>query len=53
LTLPEDVGKRYALHPVQGAKHAADTRPAQQARYDAQRGAFTIPARTAVVYVLP
>jgi pullulanase len=53
LTLPEDADKRYALHPVQRAQNAADTRAAAQAQYDARRGVFIIPARTAVVYVIP
>src|SRR5690606_34697419 len=42
LVLPEEAGKRYALHPVQAAADAADTR-AKQARYDARSGGFTVP----------
>jgi pullulanase len=53
LTLPEEKGKAYALHPVQRAADAADTRPVREARYDARSGRFTIPARSAVVYVVP
>ncbi|MRV71249.1 pullulanase-type alpha-1,6-glucosidase [Duganella sp. FT92W] len=43
-------GKRYKLHPVQAAHGAADAR-AKEARYDAASGKFTVPARTAVVFV--
>ena len=53
LTLPEEKGKAYALHPVQRAADAADTRPVQEAHYDARSGRFTIPARSAVVYAVP
>ncbi len=51
LVLPEDIGKAYALHPVQRAAQAADERP-KAARFDAGSGRFTIPARSAVVYVV-
>jgi pullulanase len=53
LTLPEEKGKTYALHPVQRAADAADTRPMREAHYDARSGRFTIPARSAVVYAVP
>ena len=43
-------GKQYRLHPVHTASGAADQR-AQAARYDGATGRFTIPARTAVVFV--
>ena len=43
-------GKRLRLHPVHTAKGAADKRAAQT-RYDSASGTFTIPARTAVVFV--
>lgn len=43
--------KRYRLHPVHTAAGAADRRPAQQARYEAASGSFTVPARSAVVFV--
>ena len=52
LALPEERGKAYALHPVHASAQAADAR-AKQARYDAKKGRFTIPARTAVVFVVP
>ncbi len=51
LALPEEVGKAYALHPVQAADGAADAR-AKQARYAAKDGTFTVPGRTAVVFVV-
>jgi pullulanase len=46
----EEKGKRYRLHPVHTVGGAADQR-AQAARYDSATGRFTIPARTAVVFV--
>jgi pullulanase/glycogen debranching enzyme len=51
LALPEEAGKRYVLHPVQAAAGAADTRP-KEARHSRRDGRFTIPPRTAVVYVI-
>jgi hypothetical protein len=44
--------KRYLLHPVQRDPDAADPRPAGLSHYDAANGRFTVPARTAVVYVV-
>lgn len=43
-------GKKLRLHPVHTAAGAADAR-AQEARFDGARGTFTVPARTAVVFV--
>ncbi len=51
LVLPEEAGKAYALHPVQRAADATDPRP-REARHDQASGRFTIPPRTAVVYVI-
>ena len=51
VAVPQEKGKRYGLHPVHLAKDAADKRPAAAARYDDASGSFTIPARTAVVFV--
>ena len=51
LVLPEETRKAYVLHPVQRAADATDTRP-REARYDPASGRFTIPPRTAVVYVI-
>jgi len=50
LLLPEAAGKAWTLHPVQAAADAADVRP-KQARHD-RSGRFTVPGRTAVVYVI-
>jgi pullulanase-type alpha-1,6-glucosidase len=52
LTLPEHRGKRWVLHPVHRAPGAADERPARAARHDPATGRFTVPARTALVYVV-
>ncbi|MBB6065233.1 pullulanase-type alpha-1,6-glucosidase [Pseudoxanthomonas broegbernensis] len=52
LELPSERGKRYVLHPVHRAPGAADHRPREQARFDSARGRFTVPPRTALVYVL-
>ncbi|MBN8213897.1 MAG: DUF3372 domain-containing protein [Xanthomonadales bacterium] len=51
LTLPEERGKTYVLHPVQRAAQATDARP-RDARYDPLAGRFAIPPRTAVVFVI-
>lgn len=45
-------GKGYVLHPVHRAPGAADRRAIQASRYDAATGGFTVPARTAVVFVV-
>ena len=42
----------WRLHPVQAATDAADARPREQARFDRATGAFRIPPRSAVVYVV-
>ena len=52
LTLPEEIGKAYVLHPVQSSASATDVR-ARQARYRARDGRIEVPARTAVVFVVP
>ena len=52
LVLPAQRGKAWVLHPVQSAPTAADPRPREQARVDAAAGRFTVPARTALVYVV-
>ena len=51
LDLPELAGRRWQLHPVHLAPHAADTRIALEARADDATGRFTLPARSAVVFV--
>jgi pullulanase/glycogen debranching enzyme len=47
---PQGRGKRMRLHPVHAAQGAADKRAAG-AKYDSESGAYTIPPRTAVVFV--
>jgi hypothetical protein len=51
LTIPAQAGKAYRLHPVHRALDAADKRAAT-ASYDAATGRFTVPPRTAVVFVV-
>jgi pullulanase/glycogen debranching enzyme len=51
VTLPEEAGKAYVLHPVHRAPGAADP-AARAARVDPARGHFEVPARTAVVFVV-
>ena len=51
LDLREEAGKAYVLHPVQRAAGRADARLAD-AQYDATNGRFTVPGRSAVVYVV-
>lgn len=51
LTIAGEKHKRYQLHPVHRQLDVADRRPATSARYDRATGAFTIPPRTAVVFV--
>jgi len=51
LTIDAEKHKPYRLHPVQRRFDAADHRPALEARYDRVTGAFTVPPRTAVVFV--
>jgi hypothetical protein len=43
-------GKTFVLHPVHRATGAADMR-AREAVWEAAAGSFTVPARTAVVFV--
>jgi pullulanase-type alpha-1,6-glucosidase len=50
LTLPALAGRALELHPVQAAADAADAR-AKQASFDRATGGFSVPARTAVVFV--
>ena len=53
LTLDTARGQGWVLHPVHRAPAAADRRVADEARFEATAGRFTVPARTAVVYVRP
>ena len=50
LTLPALAGRPLELHPVHTAAGAADAR-AKQAAFDRASGSFSLPARTAVVFV--
>ena len=52
LVLPAQKDKAWTLHPVHANKSAADARPRDAASYDAASGRFTVPARTALVYVV-
>jgi pullulanase len=51
IAIPALQGKAFELHPVHTAFGAADRRAAQ-ATYDGASGTFTIPARTAVAFVV-
>jgi pullulanase len=53
LVLPALQGRAFVLHPVHTAPGAADPRPAALASWDSARGGLTVPARTALVYVMP
>ena len=44
-------GRPFVLHPVHRASGAADRRAALETRYEPATGLFSVPARTAVVYV--
>jgi pullulanase/glycogen debranching enzyme len=52
IELPTEKYKAYELHPVHRAVAAADKRPQKLARYAADSGKFTVPARTAMVWVV-
>jgi pullulanase len=52
VTIDAEKGKAFVLHPVQGAASAADARVKAGAAYDPATGRFTLPARSAVVYVV-
>jgi pullulanase/glycogen debranching enzyme len=53
LTVPGEVGQALQLHPVHKAAGAADQRVASGASFDSATGRFTVPGRSAVVFVLP
>jgi pullulanase len=52
LTLPNQQGQPFVLHPVHRSPTAADARAATLAVWDARTGTVQVPPRTAVVYVL-
>ncbi len=51
LTIDALKGKAFVLHPVQASGSAADKRPAETV-YTRSSGRFTVPPRTAVVFVV-
>ncbi|KGM53538.1 alpha-1,6-glucosidase [Lysobacter arseniciresistens ZS79] len=52
LAIDDAAGRDFVLHPVHRAAGAADSRPRDEATFDRTTGRFTVPARTAVVYVI-
>lgn len=52
ITLADTANQDWQLHPVQRAGKAADLRVKKEARFAADLGRFTIPARSAAVFVL-
>jgi pullulanase/glycogen debranching enzyme len=52
LVLPTLAGRAFVLHPVHRAADAADLRPARESRWDAVTGTVTVPARSALVFVV-
>ncbi|MCU0968055.1 MAG: DUF3372 domain-containing protein [Rubrivivax sp.] len=52
LTIDALKGRPFRLHPVHAAAGAADKRPSSEAVYVRATGAFTIPPRTAMVWVV-
>ena len=52
LVLPGEVGQPWVLHPVHHRTGAADPRPSRDAVFDEATGRFTLPPRTALVYVI-
>jgi pullulanase/glycogen debranching enzyme len=51
VTAADQKGHHYRLHPVHTSMTAADKRVTLEAKYDGATGTFTIPARSAVVFV--
>ncbi|OWQ88738.1 hypothetical protein CDN99_14745 [Roseateles aquatilis] len=52
LTLPEEAGHAWRLHPVQRAESAADQRVREGASADGAAGRFEVPARGVAVFVV-
>jgi pullulanase len=52
IALPGERRKPWRLHPVHLAASAADATPRESAGFDRKSGTLTVPARTALVYVL-
>lgn len=53
VTLPDEAGVAWRLHPVQSGSKAADQRVAREATVSAGQGRFVVPARSAAVFVVP
>ena len=53
IELPSLRGQDLSLHPVHRAEGAADKRPRTESSWHAAAARLTVPARTALVYVLP
>ena len=51
VTADEEKNRKYKLHPVHTSMTAADKRVASEAKYDKISGTFTLPPRSAVVFV--
>ena len=51
LVVPEEKGRAYRLHPVHTRAGAADQRVRREARYDPASGGYTVPPRSAVVFI--
>jgi pullulanase/glycogen debranching enzyme len=51
ITVEEEKGHNYQLHPVHTHMTAGDKRAASEAKYDKTTGTYSIPARSAVVFV--
>ncbi|MDC8770069.1 alpha-1,6-glucosidase domain-containing protein [Roseateles albus] len=51
IDLPSQAGKPLVLHPVHLQAKAADKRIAAEANFDSNTGRFTLPGRSAVVFV--
>jgi pullulanase len=52
LSIAELKEKSWTLHPVHTTANAADKRAAREAKFEAASGKFSIPPRTAVVFVV-
>lgn len=53
ITVAEEKNRNYRLHPVHTGKGTADKRIAAGARYNPSTGTYTLPPRSAVVFIEP
>jgi hypothetical protein len=53
VTVPALAGLPFVLHPVQASATATDRRVADGATVDTAAGAYTVPARSVAVFVVP